>query len=84
VIDSLQVAARKPVATPANWTVFYKYDFPYFALVLNLSFNFLQPGSHVMVLPSVKDEDIPALFPKGVDTVKMPSGINYVRTTLDY
>ncbi|XP_065339759.1 peroxiredoxin-6-like [Cloeon dipterum] len=62
VIDSLQLAARKPVATPANWT----------------------PGSHVMVLPTVKDEDIPSLFPKGVDTVKMPSGINYVRTTFDY
>lgn len=37
-----------------------------------------------MVLPSVKDEEIPKLFPKGVDTVKMPSGINYVRTTFDY
>ncbi|XP_067002439.1 peroxiredoxin-6 [Anabrus simplex] len=42
------------------------------------------PGTKVMILPSVKDEDLPRLFPKGVETVKMPSGINYVRTTTDY
>jgi hypothetical protein len=26
----------------------------------------------------VKDEDLPKLFPKGVDKVSMPSGITYV------
>ncbi|XP_046403990.1 peroxiredoxin-6-like [Ischnura elegans] len=43
-----------------------------------------KPGDKVMVLPSVKKEDLPKLFPKGVDTVKMPSGIEYVRMTNDY
>ncbi|XP_014274634.3 peroxiredoxin-6 isoform X2 [Halyomorpha halys] len=42
------------------------------------------PGDKVMILPTVKDEDLPKLFPKGVDKVSMPSGINYVRTTTDY
>ncbi|XP_068083578.1 peroxiredoxin-6 [Anabrus simplex] len=42
------------------------------------------PGTKVMILPHVKDEDLPKLFPKGVEKVKMPSGINYVRTTTDY
>ncbi|XP_034252877.1 peroxiredoxin-6-like [Thrips palmi] len=42
------------------------------------------PGEKVMILPSVKEADIPKLFPKGVDRVTMPSGGNYVRTTTDY
>ncbi|XP_073987566.1 peroxiredoxin-6-like [Rhodnius prolixus] len=42
------------------------------------------PGDKVMILPTVKDEDLPKLFPKGVDKVSMPSGQNYVRTTTDY
>ncbi|KAG8231782.1 hypothetical protein J437_LFUL011882 [Ladona fulva] len=42
------------------------------------------PGTKVMVRPDVKDEELPSLFPKGVDTVNMPSGVVYVRTTLDY
>ena len=42
------------------------------------------PGEKVMILPSVKDEDLAKLFPKGVDKVAMPSGENYVRTTTDY
>jgi len=42
------------------------------------------PGTKVMIVPSVKDEDLPKLFPKGVEKVKMPSGVNYVRTTTDY
>ncbi|KAK9503807.1 hypothetical protein O3M35_010285 [Rhynocoris fuscipes] len=42
------------------------------------------PGEKVMILPSVKDEDLPRLFPNGVDKVSMPSGHNYVRTTTDY
>jgi hypothetical protein len=44
----------------------------------------LQPGTKVMIVPSVKDEDLPKLFPKGVEEVSMPSGITYVRTTTDY
>ncbi|RZF46090.1 hypothetical protein LSTR_LSTR004803 [Laodelphax striatellus] len=42
------------------------------------------PGTKVMILPSVTDEDAHKLFPKGVDKVTMPSGHNYVRTTTDY
>ncbi|XP_011498837.1 PREDICTED: peroxiredoxin-6-like [Ceratosolen solmsi marchali] len=42
------------------------------------------PGDKVMIVPSVKEEDIPNLFPKGVERVSMPSGRNYVRTTTDY
>lgn len=42
------------------------------------------PGTKVMVRPDVKDEEIVTLFPKGVDTVNMPSGVVYVRTTTDY
>ena len=34
-----------------------------------------------MVLPSVKSEDIPKLFPKGVKTKEMPSGKGYMRFT---
>lgn len=33
----------------------------------------------VMVLPTVKDEDIPVLYPQGVEVVAMPSGKNYIR-----
>lgn len=39
-----------------------------------------QNGS-VMVLPTVKDEDIPILYPKGVEVTPMPSGKNYIRKT---
>ncbi|XP_046744104.1 peroxiredoxin-6-like isoform X1 [Diprion similis] len=42
------------------------------------------PGEKVMILPTVKDADIPKLFPGGVDKVSMPSGKVYVRTTTDY
>jgi len=35
----------------------------------------------VMVLPTVKDEEIPALYPQGVEVVAMPSGKNYIRKT---
>jgi len=44
----------------------------------------LQPGEKVMILPTVKEEDLPQLFPRGVDRVSMPSGKVYVRTTTDY
>ncbi|XP_034252873.1 peroxiredoxin-6-like [Thrips palmi] len=42
-----------------------------------------EPGKQLMILPHVKDEDLPALFPGGVDTVDTPSGQNYIRTTND-
>ncbi|XP_063984455.1 peroxiredoxin-6-like [Diachasmimorpha longicaudata] len=42
------------------------------------------PGDKVMILPTVKDEDLATLFPGGVDKVAMPSGKVYVRTTTDY
>jgi hypothetical protein len=43
-----------------------------------------QMGKEVMVEPEVDDEDLPKLFPRGVEKVRMPSGIAYVRTTRDY
>ncbi|PSN36030.1 Peroxiredoxin-6 [Blattella germanica] len=42
------------------------------------------PGTKVMILPTVKDEELPKLFPKGVEKISMPSGKAYVRTTTDY
>lgn len=42
------------------------------------------PGEKVMILPTVKDEELPKLFPGGVDKVSMPSGKVYVRTTTNY
>ena len=38
-------------------------------------------GEFCMVLPTVKDEDIPAFFPKGIDVSEMPSGKKYIRKT---
>lgn len=43
-----------------------------------------QPGTKVLILPDVQDEELLKLFPKGVDKVNMPSGISYVRSTTDY
>lgn len=34
-----------------------------------------------MVLPTVKDEDLEKLFPKGVKVREMPSGKGYMRYT---
>ena len=34
-----------------------------------------------MVLPSVKPEDVPKFFPKGIKTVELPSGKGYMRFT---
>jgi hypothetical protein len=44
----------------------------------------LQMGKEVTVAPDVPDEDLPRLFPGGVEKVNMPSGIAYVRFTRDY
>lgn len=43
-----------------------------------------KPGDKVMIHPAVKDDELPKLFPKGVDIVDMPSGVSYVRFTNDY
>lgn len=37
-----------------------------------------------MIVPNVSEEEADRLFPKGIDRVGMPSGINYVRTTTNY
>ncbi|XP_050431926.1 uncharacterized protein LOC126840313 [Adelges cooleyi] len=42
------------------------------------------PGEKVMILPSVKDEELDKLFPNGHDKCTMPSSVNYLRTTTDY
>ncbi|XP_012283031.1 peroxiredoxin-6 [Orussus abietinus] len=42
------------------------------------------PGDKVMILPTVEEEELSKLFPKGVDKVCMPSGKVYVRTTTNY
>ncbi|CAO1424682.1 unnamed protein product [Diamesa hyperborea] len=34
-----------------------------------------------MVLPTVKNEDIPTLYPRGVEHIEMPSGKPYIRKT---
>lgn len=34
-----------------------------------------------MVIPSVKQEELQTLYPKGVETVEMPSGKSYIRKT---
>lgn len=38
-------------------------------------------GDDCMVVPSVKPEDVEALFPKGVTVKEMPSGKQYIRLT---
>ncbi|UYV62179.1 PRDX6 [Cordylochernes scorpioides] len=40
-----------------------------------------KPGDEVIVVPSVKDEELPALFPQGVKQHTLPSGKNYLRYT---
>ena len=52
VVDSLQLTARRKVATPVDW----------------------RQGGACMVVPSVKTEDAPALFPKGFKVHDVPSG----------
>lgn len=39
------------------------------------------PGQWCMVQPSVKEEDLPNLFPGGVTKVELPSGKQYLRKT---
>lgn len=40
-------------------------------------------GTPCMVLPSVTEEEIPKLFPTGIKQYDVPSGKNYLRTTMD-
>lgn len=49
-------------------------------MLLILRNNF-QNGDECMVLPSIKPEDIPSLFPKGVRVQNVPSGKQYLRYT---
>jgi len=42
------------------------------------------PGTEAMVVPSVKAEDVPKLFPNGIREDTMPSGKTYMRFTTDY
>lgn len=38
-------------------------------------------GGKCMVLPTVKAEDVPKLFPDGIETIELPSGKSYLRIT---
>jgi 1-Cys peroxiredoxin 6 len=38
-------------------------------------------GTYCMVVPSVTNDDIPKLYPKGVEHVQVPSGKSYIRKT---
>jgi len=40
-----------------------------------------QKGGKCMVLPTVKAEDVPKLFPQGIETIEVPSGKSYLRIT---
>ncbi|XP_023222336.1 peroxiredoxin-6-like [Centruroides sculpturatus] len=39
------------------------------------------PGDTCMVVPSVKEEELPKLFPQGVENFPVPSGKSYIRLT---
>jgi len=38
-------------------------------------------GDRCMVVPSVTAEELPKLFPNGVETCQVPSGKEYIRMT---
>lgn len=38
-------------------------------------------GGYCMVLPTVSNEDVPKLYPKGVEVVELPSKKSYLRKT---
>ncbi|XP_055387001.1 peroxiredoxin-6 isoform X2 [Condylostylus longicornis] len=38
-------------------------------------------GEDCMVLPTIRESDIPNLFPRGITTVEVPSGKRYIRRT---
>lgn len=41
-------------------------------------------GDEAMVLPTIKDEDVCNIFPKGIRKEDVPSGKNYMRFTTNY
>ena len=43
-----------------------------------------KPGDEVMIQPTVKDEELSTLFPKGTRQENVPSNKNYMRYTSDY
>jgi hypothetical protein len=71
-------------ALPVEITRFIEYAAAVTWLYRPKSCLLFQMGKDVMVEPEVDDEDLPKLFPRGVEKVRMPSGIAYVRTTRDY
>jgi len=38
-------------------------------------------GEECMVLPTIPDDQVKEIFPNGITTVQLPSGLNYLRTT---
>ncbi|KAK2647095.1 hypothetical protein Ddye_022290 [Dipteronia dyeriana] len=58
-VDSLQMASKHKVATPANW----------------------KQGDPVVISPSVSKDQAKEMFPKGYQTVDLPSKKDYLRFT---
>ncbi|KAK0606796.1 hypothetical protein LWI29_004503 [Acer saccharum] len=58
-VDSLQMASKHKVATPANW----------------------KQGDPVVISPSVSKDQAKEMFPKGYQTVDLPSKMDYLRFT---
>lgn len=73
----MQLTDKKRVATPVDWKV-DKFDY---VIIMNNAYNHFQHGDDCMILPTVKDEEIPNLFPKGFKTIDVPSGKPYIRKT---
>jgi len=76
LLDSLQLSARLPIATPVDWKVNSSPR-------NKTTIHYLSPckvGEKVMVPPSVKDEDVAKNFPQGVEVRSdLPSGKGYIR-----
>lgn len=53
-------------------------------MLLTMSHYKSQPGDRVMILPNVDETLADRVFPKGIDRVGLPSGKNYVRSTINY
>lgn len=74
----MQLTDKNKVATPENWKVIF-YDFRF--SIKNVNLMHFQKGDSCMVLPTVKDEEIPTLYPNGVEVINVPSGKKYLRMT---
>lgn len=86
VIDSVQLTDLYKVATPADWEVSWNIHIcSLHCNVFHTTTKFCvlssQTGESCMVLPTIKNDDIPKLFPKGVKTTEVPSGKQYIRVT---